>query len=145
MLELTFEKAQELVDAAIAERGEDYVYGKHAGSCLYVHSDSWFDDTRGEWVLINERPGCIVGMALVKGGVSMDDLIPINTMDAPTVLDSLEGVEAERKAVDFLTLVQISQDSGVTWGEARYRANLGQVYSKSSDCWMSYDEYLSGL
>lgn len=146
MLELTFEKAQELVDAAIAERGEDYVYSKQAGSCLYVHSDSWFHDERGEWVRVNEKPGCIVGVALVNLGVGMDELVSINTLDASAALQHLEqrGVWVETEAVDFLSRVQVSQDNGMPWGEARDRANLGQVYSKSSESWISYNEYLSG-
>lgn len=116
MKHLTYELAKELVQEAIAERGEDFVYTPPEGvdDCMYVHDD---------------EPGCIVGHVLISGlGL------------ASTLLESIEGQDASHAlslavrhgiiiydddAEIYLLNLQAFQDSGDSWGKADRLARAG--------------------
>lgn len=140
MLELNLDKAKALVAEAIAERGEDYSYPKQGGSCLYVHDvDRRWDDPRGDYTVSydNATPGCLVGLALHKGGISLEDMAKRgrNEVNAEEVLNNLQGaglLTFTDEAMYYLSNAQSSQDNGAPWGQAAEAANdlneLEKVY-----------------
>lgn len=115
MIELTLDRTKELLAAAVAEKGADYVYTTPDGqqsspedltTCLYVHGD---------------QPGCIVGHVLHKAGVSLPLLSRSESDDAEGALGGLkaDGIVAyEGRVSDLLKSVQAKQDHGVAWGTA---------------------------
>lgn len=124
MLELTLTKAMSLVDEAIAERGEDFVYKKQPGmDCKYVHEGVVWDDEAETYVddeSVSE-PGCLVGLALHKAGIPLVKMQAAEGSDAAGLLNSLEQrgyITFTTEAADFLDAVQENQDSGYAWGEA---------------------------
>lgn len=118
MKHLTYELAKELVQEAIAERGEDFVYTPPMGAddCKYVHDD---------------EPGCIVGHVLISGlGLPSTLLSACEGTDASHVLrvarqDAL--ITADADAESYLCDLQSLQDSGDSWGKADSlaRASMG--------------------
>jgi len=120
-------KAMELVDAAIARKGEDYVYPNWEIGCQYVDY-AITQDKDGDVQRIC-RTGCIVGEALLDVlNVDMDSLSRHGTNENGVYdfLDYLRRIEAidgcTVDAEEYLTLIQVKQDRGETWGEARQGA-----------------------
>jgi hypothetical protein len=125
--------AIKLMSEAVAERGDSFVYHQeeHAAECRYVHgtevaelSDGGLVDTpEEEWT-----PGCLVGAALVKGGVSLKQIMLTNNnesgsdvlLDRLVDTDVLGGVTAD--AIAVIALAQSLQDRGDSWGYALERA-----------------------
>lgn len=112
----------------VAAEKPDYVYAlkdpKNSTSCTYQRD--------GE-------PSCIVGHALHRLGVSPDLLVEFDTTyelgmsvgdlfeNFPQILDDeVEDPDewTEEGPVEFLTRVQIGQDSGIAWGQAVKDAEL---------------------
>lgn len=108
---ITKAKALELLEAAVAERGADYVYERigfdsnsTGPSCVYVRSGC---------------PSCLVGLAMTKAGTPIEQLAEWDTRfecDAQSVL--LDDGLATAGAAEVLTVAQSVQDDGGTWGEA---------------------------
>lgn len=125
-LELTLVKARELVERAIEEKGSDYIYEKHDGdTCLYVH------DLEPHNEPFEPTPGCIVGCALILGGLDVDDFAGINMMPAPVALERLQAdglVNTSGEVMSYLEILQTNQDRGKTWGEANERALQGFIW-----------------
>lgn len=105
---ITKAKALELLEAAVAERGADYVYPRTfdgtGPSCVYVRGG---------------KPACLVGLAMTKAGVPIEQLAGWDTRfesDAHSVLvdDGLAAVDV----AEMLAAAQSVQDDGGTWGEA---------------------------
>jgi hypothetical protein len=118
MIELTWTKVNELLDAAVAEKGADYVYqdpdGRRGGevdedgcpaavTCRYVHGD---------------KPGCIVGNVLHRAGVSLSALRDEEGVGAYNSMFERLYVSMPTHASDLLAHVQDRQDVGVPWGDA---------------------------
>ena len=121
---ISYEEASELIDRAIAERGEDFVY---QDSCVY--------ETLGD-------PSCMVGRVLAKAGVPIETLrmmdmvdkwSPVNeygeriytTTDFATVVQSGKFSNAftvDNGALELLHEAQVRQDNRDPWGEAQARA-----------------------
>jgi hypothetical protein len=121
---LTLDLAKQLVERAIAEKGEDYVYlppgGRVGEPCL-----NWHLQPDGQMV-----PGCIVGHVWHYLGFTNEDT---GQGDAKHVLGYLEGYDHltyTEDAADFLYAVQDQQDRGVPWGEA-YKEALEFMDAKS--------------
>lgn len=129
---LTLERAQELMDQLIEEKGEDFVYspadirlGDHdlGDNCYNVplqvaRRNGWYhlppidDDPR-------ETTGCIVGTIMSRFGMEWEKFNMDGGADAADDL----FLESERKAITaFLTAAQLAQDDGATWGAARAAA-----------------------
>jgi len=150
MLELTLAKAQELVSGIVAERG-DTVYQKHEGSCLYVHTTRRYDDEKGQYVTDSEVPGCLVGQALIAGGLTMDDLKPHNSVGAQSALYELQRenkLTFTADAEEYLEILQINQDRGHSWSVAHEKALDGLVWDLdsilsdvSAGQWVDYSAY----
>lgn len=103
--ELTLEKAIELLDNAIAERGADHVYVPDVAgsSCFYVHGD---------------KPGCIIGHVLHQFGIPLSELKKVEGKRAALAVDELD-IRTEKYLVSqFLDHVQRAQDNGSPWGDA---------------------------
>lgn len=119
MIEITLDDALRLLTEAVEEKGEDYVYSNNSGEradteysidCQYVHVQ------KGEFV-----PGCGVGNALHRAGVSLDWLSDHESYGARNVLGMLrdDGIlTANRTVEEFLSAFQSRQDRGDTWGES---------------------------
>jgi hypothetical protein len=135
MLYLDFEKAQQLVNEAIAEKGENYVYEKEGNSCHYVHgvTRAW-DSCKEDYVSAfdDATTGCLVGHALKLGGVPLEVMGKgmHNDSDAQSLLKKLEStgfITAMDKVRWYLTNLQQSQDLGTPWGRAAEAAARGKV------------------
>lgn len=124
---LDLQRAMELIDAAIERKGEDYVYTRSAWGCMYVDYTSTFDDEGNERRIC--RSGCIVGDALIAPfGVDLDALSHkgVNEMDVYDFLGWLRDyghIEGYAdSAEEYLNRIQVKQDRGATWGDARREA-----------------------
>jgi len=150
MLELTLAKAQDLVSGIVAEQG-DTIYQKHEGSCLYVHTSRRFDDERSGYVIEKEVPGCLVGQALIAGGLTMDDLKPHNSVGVQSALYELQReskLTFTADAEEYLEILQINQDRGHSWSVAHEKALDGLVWDLdsilddvSAGQWVDYSAY----
>jgi hypothetical protein len=119
-IELTYDEAVELLQEAVAKKGEDYVYEPPLVQTPYIEEGSqvalcvYFDD--------EGSPSCIVGHALAKKGVTREALdnvdSELNRNAGPYGLESAEVISAPVGVIDLLSLVQDYQDQGTPWGEA---------------------------
>lgn len=133
---LTLEVAKELVNEAIALRGEDYEYRRgHKSDCMYVHHDEVWDDVREDYVPAEngKQPGCVVGLALNLHGVPLEAMEEMEGNDANALIEYLRGegiLEYEDKAAEYLYYNQVAQDRGETWGFAKQEAEgrLAKAY-----------------
>lgn len=117
---ITLQDARDAVDAAIASRGEDYVYQSETGmECTYVRL---------------AKPDCGVGVCLIESwGVPLeffDETYTVggfelnrNSQSFDQMRHFIPGLTFETDAVTFLTAFQRVQDLDSTWGEARRKAN----------------------
>jgi hypothetical protein len=114
MIEIDGPRALELLESIVAER-PDYVYQKpSSGWCSYVE----YND--GQPV----APGCGVGVALHKAGLSLEKLDTLD--DVVGAISAYEGELPELwltpEARDVFAVFQYAQDNGVTWQESLNRA-----------------------
>lgn len=112
MIHLTLDKVYEYADAAVAEKGEDYVYTNPDGDrshCLYVHGS-------GE----DAVPGCIVGNILARAGLELSE----SWNDRGSVfrlfgkLSDSGLIQHDDGVLAFLRAAQRDQDFGYTWGDS---------------------------
>jgi hypothetical protein len=103
-IKITFDEAVELLDRAVAEKGEDYIYPRSAGEaeCLYVEDG---------------QPSCIVGHVLFWKGLTLERIESIEGMSA-FALNDYDWLDLDEKAEALLWKTQSRQDSGVPWGRA---------------------------
>lgn len=135
MIELTYDKAVELLDAAVAEKGTDYVYlapDVDHGACLYVHPDDSDPKKPGSC-------GCIVGYVLHKAGVPLEAMFGVHA-DSGSLLNDLQGKEIVAK-VDgrtraLLRKAQVHQDQEAAWSTA---VRWAKRYTEDND-----DTYVGG-
>ena len=141
MLELDLEKAQFLVDQAIKQKGEEYVYEKDEyGNCSYVHYEEIVVGGPDEWGDVQKEPdlgtckmGCLVGAALIKGGIAPEWFVEsgMNTESAADVLSSLNRhglISYTEEAERYLSRLQESQDKGAPWRIADALSRSGEVW-----------------
>lgn len=114
-IELSYDGALALLQRAVSERGEDYVYvpRDHADSneesvttCRYFKADG--------------TPSCGVGLALSYMDLTKAELDEhdINVGIGVTGLTRAELVEGENRAISLLAYFQQMQDEGKPWGKA---------------------------
>lgn len=131
---LDLAKAQELINAAVTEKGAEYVYPHSAVSglssdCKYVEFSS---EERGY------IPSCIVGHALITGGLDMVAIRESGYNESGITLlvdylvenELIDGYDDD--ALAFLARIQNSQDRGRPWGEAVEKAKEGYSWSDSN-------------
>lgn len=112
MIEITRDIAKAALEAAMDEKGKDFVYKKPEGvktpfdACLYVHGN---------------EPGCIVGHVLYALGVPLERMAAHESDTAMTLLKALhdEGLVRRTAAADLMLHdAQVEQDSGKSWGNS---------------------------
>ncbi len=108
MTDITYESALEALKAAVAEKGEDYVYAWVDYKCVYSH---------------NGKPSCGVGHVLHRLGVDTEGFehTTMNTKMFDSLayrLRDLSVITITQSAIDLLREFQNCQDEGRTWGEA---------------------------
>lgn len=115
MITLTFDYVNELLDEAVAEKGEDYVYEppSYTDSCLYVHQD---DEGKTSC-------GCIAANVFHRAGVPLSDLSRYEGVRASKVIKKLK-INADPLVSRFLNLVQMYQDDKNSWGLAVRKARI---------------------
>jgi hypothetical protein len=134
MLNLTLDKAVELVEQAVASKPEGYKYEapEGPGVCLYVDYDtSTWNEELEEYEASNYRPGCLVGTALILGGIPQDKFLQgsLNEQGVGDLLGALQidqNLTFDSDAARYLDILQGSQDKGATWADAHERALNGQ-------------------
>lgn len=114
---LTYDRALSLLNAAIAEKGEDYKYPKNPsvfGGCVYFDPDT-------------RQPSCIIGHVLAYLGLTAEDMeidSPLPDIDSRNALAFASLVEEGDIQVDsprteaLLQVAQEQQDQGSSWGDA---------------------------
>lgn len=134
---LDITKAQFLVDQAIKQRGEDFKYEKNGDSCQYVHAiETYSEETYStDYDYENGKPGCLVGLALIKAGVPLEEFRYCNEEDSNSAINHLRRggyiKESTEEARRYLFSIQTSQDNGHSWGVAREAANRGKYLTSS--------------
>ena len=125
---VSLDEAMRVLDVCVAERGAGYIYpdtAKRMGTCDYWwDKDEYPADCDGS--SLPEGPGCIVGLALSKLGVSDEFLQGLGGINAKTALSQLAG-SGWRIAPDVIGLfryAQVKQDVGEPWAYAVERAKL---------------------
>lgn len=119
---VTYEETLRALNEAVRERGYNYVYPRNnRGVCYNVFQG---------------KPDCIVGWVMIRLGVPIewfkeDTRENDNVGDVCRALFFQKMFEFEEAALDLLTDVQISQDSGSTWGVSVTRAHLGEEWYAS--------------
>lgn len=109
MREVSVKEIFEILDLAVADRGEEFVYEKVVGDfCMNFHGD---------------EPGCIVGWVFHHLGVTGEQANDrqANKADARTAFYHLSGTRQftmTDDGLDVLLRVQAYQDAGDPWGEA---------------------------
>ena len=93
--------AEQLLEKAIAERGED-----HTAECVYVNEDA-----------PELQPMCIVGVGLYALGWSIEELLDFGCDGTDALF--LKGIlKGSPEARAMLTAAQEEQDNGGDWGYA---------------------------
>ena len=103
-IRITATKARRLLREVVAEAGRDYLA---TDMCTYVH-------------VTGERPHCIVGRALYRAGVTLDELSDMDDR-TPTNIDRVRMPSRVRltwPARMVLGKAQHAQDWGHPWGKA---------------------------
>lgn len=122
---VSYKQFMEAMEAAVAERGEDYIYPKFEGEADDYH------DSNGlcRYSLEDGTPACIIGEVLNR--LNPEWLPPHDLIRGATSVLSDIGPEAfyrrdYGRIVTAATEAQSSQDRGNTWGDAlrtaRYKA-----------------------
>jgi hypothetical protein len=112
MLEITYDMAVAALEAAVEEKGADYVYPeseKVEDTCQYLNEDG--------------SPSCIVGNALMRLGVTR---LPRHGTGSPSAYTLLVATDygpepvalADERTARLFEWAQHVQDDGTPWGEA---------------------------
>jgi hypothetical protein len=109
-VEITLDEAKELLARAVKEKGEDYVYAPLTdmgrSQCAYFNP-------------ADKCPSCMVGYVLSYKGVTYDVLETTNSV-VTEVQDLVEEghLKVDNETLALLTIAQVEQDQGQTWGRA---------------------------
>lgn len=108
----------ELLERAVAEKGEDYVYRPDRTStdpCFYADYDD-YDEVEER---VPTGPGCIVGHVLSYLGATPEDLAALD-LGKPGAWAVCENLSANADVIGILTAAQDTQDGlwANTWGLA---------------------------
>lgn len=133
-IELTEALVLDLLDEAVAEKGEDHLYENpdEPGACTYVHGydavetrDEYGDLVEREFVQADDlTPGCIVGDVLHRAGVPLELFQELNinydtqSSVAMRILAKHGAISYSGKVEGILSFVQGLQDDFVPWGQA---------------------------
>lgn len=128
-VEITLDEAKELLARAVKEKGEDYVYvplregGRPNGrpQCAYFNEE-------------DRCPSCMVGYVLSYKGVTYERLDATNSV-VTEVQDLVEEghLKVDNHTLALLTVAQVEQDQGQTWGRALEEALA--TYEESAEAY----------
>src|SRR5689334_18954409 len=104
MREVTVTEVAEVLDEAVREKGESFVYSPQGTICQYLHGT---------------QPGCLVGHVLIRLGASAGMLSLQEGQPADQVDYNSLGLSIPPSAIQALQEAQSAQDEGQTWGQAR--------------------------
>ncbi len=106
MREVTVTEVADVLDEAVREKGESFVYSAPVGGgiCQYLHGT---------------QPGCLVGHVLIRLGAIPGELALQEGTPADTLEYHILGLEIPENAIQALQEAQSAQDEGQTWGQAR--------------------------
>lgn len=150
MAEFTYENVLAALEAAVADKGEDYVYPKAIGSCTYTNVD--------------KSPSCIVGHVVAKlapaklekifeneysefiaeqvpleqaedyvSSFSVYALVRQYLKEDPNLYDSDNMYDRDTALTIALGVAQGTQDSGKTWGEALAKFKEEYAYQTNKE------------
>lgn len=118
---ITRQTADDLLNACVKERGEDYVYpDKWRDPSFMIGGDCAGGGCRYRVPGTDNDPACIIGLFLTKAGKSVADVT--EGMSAGMVLSNL-GFRFTETTEQMLNCVQQLQDQGFAWGEAVEKAH----------------------
>lgn len=114
-IELTPERALELMREVVAEYGEDYVYadtsgvqadGNSSAFCVYADAEE-------------ECPSCLVGHALFRAGVTIAELVELDESSDPSIKHAYSpAFTLKGGSREVFAAAQEAQDNGAAWGVA---------------------------
>jgi hypothetical protein len=104
MREVTVEEVAQVLDAAVRDKGEDFVYVAQGATCQYLHGT---------------QPGCLVGHVLLSLGAIPGELALQEGCPADVLNYGRLGLSIPLNVIDALQTAQNEQDEGRTWGQAR--------------------------
>ncbi len=104
MREVTVTEVADVLDEAVRDMGEDYVYSPQGTICQYLHGT---------------QPGCLVGHVLIRLGASAGMLALQEGSPADALNYADLGLSIPQNAIQALQEAQSAQDEGQTWGQAR--------------------------
>jgi hypothetical protein len=126
-VEITLDEAKELLGRAVKEKGADFVYQPITDmgrtQCAY------FDPS-------DKAPSCLVGHVLAYKGLTYERLE--STSSVVTEVQELveEGhIKVDNETLALLTVAQVEQDQGQTWGRALEEALA--TYEESAEAYES--------
>lgn len=132
MLELNLAKAQELVALAVGTKPEGYVYEQaNTGRCQYVEAGEVWNEAEENFDWTPKAPSCLIGTALILGGLTMDDFRDVNDSGILSVSGELRSTgtaNIDRHALRYMELAQRSQDAGASWRDAHEHAMKGEYW-----------------
>jgi hypothetical protein len=119
-IQVTLDAVREAAKAAVADRGEGYIYKDHYDAC---RNTQWQRISNEEGEAMMQVPGCLVGDVLHRIGVPLPDLATWDDTTADDLLANLlahNHVESVAEGVEtYLVAAQVMQDTeGMTWGMA---------------------------
>lgn len=126
---LTYEQAVEILDKAVKERGEDWVF-PHFDKCDVCQSDDWEDYEPCSWhysggcryFSYDGSPACLVGYVIRETvdttHLNLQDIEAHHALDALQILEDWGVLEVDDRTAEMLYKAQGLQDNGIAWGEA---------------------------
>lgn len=118
-------QVMEALAAAVAEKGDDYVYPKKPHEqCQYVHDKG----------TTAESAGCIAGNVLHRLGIPLSTLAK-HEGDGVYSLPVEDVFSASEAALSALGEAQDKQDEGKTWGEALGAAHATYAGITGNSLW----------
>jgi hypothetical protein len=110
MIEYTYEDVVQVLKNIVHARGEDYVYEKVNGNCVYFDTE-------------NQQPSCLVGHFMYETGILTleEDFADYEEEDADNLVYQLDrrGIAYfDERSQNLLSWVQFKQDMGNTWGDS---------------------------
>lgn len=121
---ITLDQVREAAHDVVAEQGPDFRYitgyagGAH-GQCAYVPSTDERYPLRPEQRASGAHlTGCLVGRVAERLGLMTDELASSMTGIAAMYEERRWGLGLTEQAAQYLSWLQVVQDTGKTWGEA---------------------------
>lgn len=129
MIEITEALVLDLLNEAVAEKGEDHVYENPdaPGMCTYVHGYQTVAGPEGESETVQVEPltpGCIVGNVLHRAGIPLELFQQLEINDDTPADAALRHLADQGfltytgRAQSVLAVAQSHQDKYASWGAA---------------------------